>query len=85
LRFPLCTAGAADDHADALVATLCGAVGDDEAEVAGSVVAAAHMLGNFVPPAVWVPLILEPISNDKTTPQQRANAYEARRPSPVQR
>jgi len=49
-------------------------VGDEEADVAGCVVAAAHMLGNFVPPAVWVPLILEPISNDKTTPQLRANA-----------
>ena len=66
--------GAAEDHADALVATLCTAVGDEEADVAGCVVAAAHMLGNFVPPAVWVPLILEPISNDKTTPQLRANA-----------
>jgi hypothetical protein len=80
------TAGAAEDHADALVVALCSAVGDEEADVAGCVVAAAHMLGNFVPPAVWVPLILEPISNDKTSPQLRANACVSppphRRPTP---
>ena len=64
-----------EEFADQLIPAVCAAVGDDELSVASGIVSATHMIGNFVNPTVWVPLLLEHLHNEKQTPQQRSSTY----------
>lgn len=53
---------AAERHTDALVPTLCGAVSDDDSEVAGRVVTCVHVLGTVVSASLWLPLVLDQLA-----------------------
>lgn len=48
-----------ETHADLLVPALCSSVGDDDADIAGRVVACVHVLGATTSPSVWLPLALD--------------------------
>lgn len=50
---------AATQHLPALLPSLCTAIGDEEAEVAGYVIQAVHVLGAYVAAKDWMPLILD--------------------------
>lgn len=48
----------------------CSAVGDDDVKVAKRVVATTHIVGFYVPPKKWLPLVLKPLGNIKTSDAQ---------------
>mmetsp|Transcript_16748 Transcript_16748/g.46804 ORF Transcript_16748/g.46804 Transcript_16748/m.46804 type:complete len:975 (+) Transcript_16748:187-3111(+) len=65
---------AAEEHADLLVAAMCSAVGDDDADVASRVVACVHVFGAAAAPAVWLPLALDQLARGgQQTAAQVAN------------
>ncbi|KAG0623087.1 hypothetical protein M758_3G148000 [Ceratodon purpureus] len=65
--------GFAKDNLDILVPAFCSAVGDDDVKVAKRIVATVHIVGFHVPPEKWLPLVLKPLGNTKTSQAQRAN------------
>nr|XP_024382371.1 dynein assembly factor 5, axonemal-like isoform X10 [Physcomitrium patens] len=65
--------GFAEDNLDILIPAFCSAVGDDDVKVAKRVVATTHIVGFYVPPKKWLPLVLKPLGNIKTSDAQRAH------------
>lgn len=57
-----------------LLAYNCSAVGDDDGRVAKRVVTTIHIVGFHVPPRIWLPLVLKPFGNIKTS-QTHVSAY----------
>jgi dynein assembly factor 5 len=51
----------------------CSAVGDDDVKVAKRTVATIHIVGFHVPPEKWLPLVLKPLGNTKTSQPQVPN------------
>ncbi|KAH9305027.1 hypothetical protein KI387_009431, partial [Taxus chinensis] len=60
------------DYLDTLVPCLCSAVDDDDIAVAQNVVKALHVLGYYVLPDYWLPLVL-----DQVTPSRMSQAQVA--------
>ena len=66
--------GCLAEHMPRIVAGLCNAAGEDDAEIAQRIVAAVHVVGAVVAPAGWLPPVLEHADGGKAPPSQRANA-----------
>lgn len=66
--------GSATNHLPALLPALCAAVGDEDADIARTIVSCVHVIGSFVPARRWVPLIVDQLANAKLSASQRASA-----------
>jgi len=51
-------------------ASQCSAVGDDDVKVAKRVVSTIHIVGFHVPLEKWLPKVLKPLGNKKTSQAQ---------------
>ena len=62
-----------------LLVSQCSAVGDDDVKVAKRIVTTLHIVGFHVSPEKWLPLVLKPLGNKKTSqaqvPKFRHRAY----------
>lgn len=65
-----------------MLGSQCSAVGDDDVKVAKRVVATVHIVGFHVPPEKWLPMVLKPLGNKKTSQAQVPNfAYSQKQAS----
>jgi dynein assembly factor 5 len=51
--------GGVTSHLPSLLPALCSAIADEDAEVAGWVIKAVHVLGAHVAPSRWLPLMMD--------------------------
>jgi len=56
-----------------ILTSQCSAVGDDDVKVAKRVVATIHIVGFHVHPDGWLPKVLKPLGNKKTSQAQVSN------------
>ncbi|GAX72982.1 hypothetical protein CEUSTIGMA_g434.t1 [Chlamydomonas eustigma] len=56
-----------------LLPSLCSAIGDEDMEVAGRIMACVHVVGAHVEPRRWLPLMLDNVSNARLSLVQKAN------------